>query len=153
MIMPAPAEQVAAVLQRATERGQGLVILHHALLAYPDWPFWTGLVGIKDRAFGYHHGQKIRVKVPEARHPVTASMQSWNMTDETYTMQEPDLAPASDILLTLDHEKSMNAIAWTRTIGSSRVFCYQGGHDAQTWTHESFRKVLLRGTLWCARRI
>ena len=153
MIMAPVAEQAAAVLQRVAQRGQGMVVLHHALLAWPGWAFWNDLVGIRERGFGYHYGQSIKVNVRETPHPVLSGTGSWEMTDETYTMQEPDPGSNSDILLTVEHDKSMRAIAWTRAVGSSRVFCFQSGHDAQAWTDTSFRRVLLRGALWCARRI
>jgi type 1 glutamine amidotransferase len=57
------------------------------------------------------------------------------------------------VLLTADHPKSMKAIAWTRQHGQSRVFCFQSGHDNDTWENAGFRNVLERGILWCAQRV
>jgi len=31
------------------QTGQGIVLLHHALLAYPRWSIWDKIVGIADR--------------------------------------------------------------------------------------------------------
>ena len=73
------------------------------------------------------------------------------MVDETYTMA--DAGPGSEILLTIDHPKSMKTIAWTRQFKRSRVFCFQSGHDDRTWANASFREVLRRGIHWCAARI
>ncbi len=129
---------------------QGILVLHHALLAYPQWLVWSEIVGIKDRKFGYHMGQKLHINVADAQHPITQGLQPWDMVDETYTMA--DAGPDSKILLTVDHPKSMKTIGWTREYKKSRVFCLESGHDNQTWVNAGFREVLRRGLLWCARR-
>ena len=73
------------------------------------------------------------------------------MIDETYTMA--NAGSDSQILLTTKYHKSMKSIAWTRQHGQSRVFCYQSGHDNQTWVDANFRQVVSRGIQWCAGRI
>jgi uncharacterized protein len=127
--------------------GQGLFVLHHALLAYPKSPLWSEIVGIPDRAFGFHPGQTLRVEVADRAHPITAGLNDFDMIDETYTMQEP--GADSHLLLTANHPKSMRGIAWTRTFRSSRVFCLQSGHDNDTWRNASFVELVRRGLLWC----
>ena len=47
----------------------------------------------------------------------------------------------------------MRTLAWTRTHNNARVFCFQSGHDNQTWQNRAFREVLSRGIHWTARRI
>lgn len=47
-------DPAAAVLDGLGKPHQGLVVLHHALLAYPDNTIWSDMVGIADRRFGYH---------------------------------------------------------------------------------------------------
>ena len=137
-------------LERLGTAQQGIVVLHHALLAFPDWEPWTRLTGLKDRkGFGYDVGQRIKVEVAKA-HPVTEGLKSWDMGEETYTLKvEPE---DSEVLLTTAHPKSMRALAWTRSLGSARVFCLQLGHDHEAYSHPQFRSVLRRGILWSARR-
>jgi hypothetical protein len=135
-------------LERLGSTPQGIFVLHHALLAYPQWPVWSEIVGIADRKFGYHIGQKLHVNVVDAQHPITRGMHDWDMIDETYTMAKP--GGESKILLTVEHPKSMKAIGWTRQFKKSRVFCLESGHDNQTWANAGFREVLRRGLLWCA---
>jgi type 1 glutamine amidotransferase len=127
---------------------QGIVILHHAILGYPNWPLWTGMVGIEDRTFGYHMGEHLSIEIADANHPITRGMQPWQMIDETYSMA--DAGPGSHVLLTCHHPRSMRTIAWTRQHRASRVFCLQSGHDNQTWTNPSFRELLRRGIAWSA---
>ena len=130
---------------------QGIFVLHHALLAYLDWPLWSQLVGMEDRSFGFHHDQTLMVRNERPDHPITQELSDWEMVDETYTMADP--GSDCEVLLTADHPKSMRVLAWTRHYRNSRVFCFQSGHDNQTWVHPSFREVVHRGLLWCAQRI
>jgi hypothetical protein len=127
---------------------QGLLVLHHALLAYPQWPAWSELVGIADRKFGFYMQQNLRLHVAHQDHPITHGLTDWDMVDETYTMA--DAGEGSTVLLTVDHPKSMKTLAWARQYKKSRVFCLQSGHDNVTWANPGFRQVLERGLRWCA---
>ena len=102
-------------------------------------------------SFGFHHDQTLEVRNERPDHPITQGLQDWEMVDETYTMADP--GPDCEILLTADHPQSMRTLAWTRHYRNSRVFCFQSGHDNQTWVHPNFREVVRRGLLWCAQRI
>jgi hypothetical protein len=137
-----------AALEHLGATTQGIVLLHHAILAYPDWPTWQKLAGIAKREFAFHHDQSMTIQVADAEHPVTTGLTSWEMIDETYEMNEPD--GDCRVLLTTTHPKSMRSIAWTRTYGQSKVFSLVGGHDSQTWQNDLFRLVLARGILWAA---
>ncbi len=140
-----------SALEALGQSEQGIVVLHHALLAYRTWPVWGELVGIGDRTFGYQAGQTVPVEVADPDHPVTRGLAPWSMVDETYTMGEP--GEGSTPLLSTDHPDSMKTLAWTRTHGRARVFCLECGHDNQTWMDHNFREVLRRGILWSAGRL
>jgi type 1 glutamine amidotransferase len=141
-----------SALEHLAETGQGLVILHHAILAYPDWPLWTELVGLEDtHTFDYYHDQKMNVCPTDVEHPITAGLSPWTIVDETYDMG--DTGEGSEILLTTDHPKSMKTIGWTRAFGKSRVFCCELGHDHVAWQEPNFRTVLERGILWSAGKL
>lgn len=150
MLGPVSAPAKAALEQLGTTK-QGLVVLHHTLMAYPQWPAWSALAGITERSkFGFHGGQTFKVQVTGRDHPITRGLEPWTMSDETYTMAEP--GEGSEILLTVEHPKSMKALAWARAYKQSRVFCLQSGHDNVTWANPGFREVLLRGLRWSAAR-
>jgi type 1 glutamine amidotransferase len=138
-----------STLERLTERGQGIVLLHHAILAFPQWERWHRLTGIVDRSFDYAPGVTLNVEVVDRQHFITEGLSDWEMIDETYKMADTD--QDSHPLLAVDHEKSMKCIAWTRECDSSRVFCFASGHDQQTWSNPNFREVLRRGVRWVAR--
>jgi hypothetical protein len=138
-------------LEHLGETEQGIFVLHHAILAYPQWPVWDEIVGIQNRGFGFHVGQTIQVEIANPQHPITKGLKAWEMVDETYTMN--DAEADSEILLTVDHPKSMKTIAWARNYKKARVFCYESGHSDEAWSDSNFRKVVSRGIQWVARRI
>ena len=138
-------------LERLGQTEQGIIVMHHGLLAYPQWPVWSEIVGIADRSLsGYQHDEILRFNVVDKTHPITQGLSDWTMVDETYDMA--DAASGSQILLTVEHERSMKTIAWTRQYKASRVFCLQSGHDNQAWVDPNFREVLKRGIAWSGGR-
>jgi len=141
-----------AALSELGRGPQGIVVLHHALLAYPAWRFWSDLVGLPDRSFAYHGGQQVRVTVANPQHPITRGLSDWDMVDETYTMADPSREPGNTVLLTTQHPKSMATLAWTRQFGQAKVFCFQSGHDATAFDAKAFGEVLTRGIRWCSPR-
>jgi len=72
------------------------------------------------------------------------------MHDETYTMQEP--GAGCEVLFTVDHDPSMQALGWVTEYKKARVFCFQPGHDHLAWENPTFREVLRRGIRWAARQ-
>jgi type 1 glutamine amidotransferase len=146
-----PDPETAEAILGLADNGQGLVILHHAILAFPNWKEFSDICGIDDRSFGFHMDQSIHVHVADSDHPIAAGLADWDMTDETYTMK--NAGEDSRILLTVDHPKSMKIIAWVRMYRNSRVFCFESGHDSKTYSVQQFRDVLSRGIRWVAGRL
>jgi type 1 glutamine amidotransferase len=149
--LPWYAGKPKAALEHLGEEEQGIVVLHHAILAYPQWPVWREIAGIDGRNFGYDHDQSLRIHIANPTHPITRGLTDWDMVDETYTMRDAD--ESNDILLTVDHPRSMKTIAWTRYYKKSRLFCWQSGHDNAAWLAPNFQEILTRGIQWVAKRI
>ena len=145
------AQGIQQAIEELGDTAQGVVVLHHAILAFPEWQPWSDVCGIQGRSFGYHVGQTIRVEIADNDHPITKGLEPWEMMDETYTMDDP--GKGSEPLLTADHPKSMKTIAWTRQHKNARVFCLQSGHDNDTFVDPNFREVLARGIQWVAQRL
>lgn len=139
---------IKSAIENIGETRQGIVILHHAILAFPDWGIWSDICGIKNRRFNYYLDQSIKVNVETYEHPIVRSIKDWEMIDETYTMDEP--GEDSFILLSTHHYNSMKALAWTRQYKNARIFCYQSGHDSKAYNNDNFRKVLKNGIIWVA---
>jgi hypothetical protein len=151
--LPWYAGKPKTALTELVQGQQGIFVLHHALLAYANWPVWDDVVGATGRRtdFQYFHDEVLEITPTGVQHPITAGLAPWQMIDETYIMAEP--GADSQVLLTVDHPRSMRNLAWVRTVAGSRVFCLQSGHDNQTWQDAGFREVVRRGILWCAGRI
>ncbi len=130
---------------------QGIFLLHHALMAFPDWSLWRELSGMRQRGeIPVALDQTVNIDDVDTEHRITATLEPWDIVDETYHIDDAD--EDSHILLTTDHPLSMKTIAWTRTFGKARVFCYQNGHDNRAFTKASFRTVVGRGIQWLAGR-
>lgn len=142
--------QVRHALERLGEGPQGIVLLHHALVAFPQWEKWSELCGLRDRAFTTHRDQAFRVEIADPEHPITRGLSDWEMVDETY--QIAGVGSQGRILLKTSHPKSMATLAWARTYQQARVFCYQSGHDRQAYDDPNVRAVLARGIAWVSGR-
>ena len=148
---PVPTEAQAKTILELTERGQGIVILHHAILAFPEWDAFSDMCGIDERAeFDYFPKQTFQVQIADKTHQITEGLSDWEMGDETYTMKSA--GDDSTILLTTNHPDSMDVLGWSREYGNSRIFCLQSGHDNVTYSNPNFREVLQRGIQWCAKQ-
>ena len=146
-----PDDKTAEAILGLTDKGQGLVILHHAILAFPKWNQFSDICGIDERSFGFHPNQKVHLHVADSNHPITAGLDDWDMTDETYTMK--DTSEGSHILLTVEHPNSMKNVGWVRKYRNSRVFCFASGHDNEAYSNPQFREVLTRGIRWVAGKL
>lgn len=138
-------------LEHLGNPNQGIVLLHHGILAYPGWPVWDEIAGATGRILtSYQHGQHIAIKITEPDHPITRGLSPWTIEDETYLI--PDFKPDGKVLLTTQHPSCWPAIAWVRKYRRARVFCYQSGHDQAAYTDPGFRAVLASGIHWTAER-
>jgi uncharacterized protein len=137
-----------AVNELGRPEKQGIVVLHHALLAYAENETWSKLVGIQNRKFWFYNEQTYPMEIANPEHPIVRGIDGWDMFDETYTMDSPD--ETSELILTTSYQPSMRAIAWTRRHGNAPVFCFQCGHDARSWEIPQFKEILTRGIRWTA---
>lgn len=143
-----PDDETAAAIEALGDRGQGIVVLHHGLVAFLEWATWDAVCGIADRSIEVSFDEELAIEVADADHPITEGLGGWTMVDETYTLDAP--GDDSRRLLETDHPESGPAIAWTRRFRESRVLCFQSGHDDRAFADPHFRTVLGRGLLWAA---
>ncbi len=138
-----------AAIERIVAQGQGVVVLHHALLAWEKWDFWNQLIGFDNRNFSYKEGLQLHVEIADSQHAITEGVRDFDIVDEGYVLKG-DYDGEGTVLLTVDHENSMDQVAWAREFQASRVFCIALGHDDQSWSNPSFRQILQRGITWVA---
>jgi hypothetical protein len=140
---------IFSTLERLGNTEQGVLLLHHSLCAFPEWDFWDRLVGYtKRREVATNYDHQIPIEVMDSDHPITRGIANWTLQDETYEMASPRAGDNNQILLATSHPHSMSTLAWARTFGKSRVFCYQSGHDHVAFADENFRRVLQNAIEW-----
>ena len=138
-----------AAIERLIEQGQGIVVLHHALLAWEKWDLWNQVIGFNNRNFKYKEGLNLEIEVGDERHAITEDIEGFAIVDEGYVLRG-DHDGEGTVLMTTDHEDAMDQVAWARQQGKSRVFCLALGHDNVAWGNPGFREILHRGIAWSA---
>jgi len=142
-------------------RGTGLVVTHHAIVSYQDWPEFERIVGgtyPEDQTrkgqvtpqLGYQHDVAVPVVIVAKNHPVTAGLKDFTIIDEIYWgfRTRPDVTP----LITTTQPKSGKPLAWAREEGRSRVVYLQLGHGPSAYTNVNYRTLVANSIRWTARR-
>ena len=151
----------AEALEELAGTGQGIIVLHHAINAFPQWAFWSELVG-KDRTVDPRQydprtlsfGETLHIEIADAGHPITSGLSAFDLYGETWGPLPLFPDSTCRILLTTDHPKMvMKAMAWTHQFRNARVFCLQPGHNNDCFADPNFRTVLSRGIQWAAGRL
>jgi len=156
-----PAEQESFV--KLLDRGVGLVVLHHAIAAYPNWDEYEKIAGCKyflqpmerdgvkyERSI-WKHDEDIPVHVEDANHPITKGLKDFVVNDETYGKWT--YHPGSHVLLTTNHPRNTKQLAWVKTYRKSRVFFCQLGHGPGAFGNANFQRLVAQGIRWTAGRL
>jgi type 1 glutamine amidotransferase len=146
-------------LRDFVESGKGIVVLHHALLNYQDWPWWyQHVVGGSYRlrregykpSSTYKGDQKIFV-APEGNHPITRGLAPFHVMDETY--KHMWFSPQARPLLVTDNPNGDRVLAWVGPCDTSRVVAIQLGHGPTVFNHPSYRTLVHNAILWSAGQL
>jgi len=141
------------------ESNKGLVVLHHAILDYPDWEgWWREVVGGKyltkpeggRPASTYLHDQEMLVE-PAAHHPILTGIGRLRILDETYKGMW--ISPKVTVLLKTNNPTSDPAVAWVSPYEKSRVVYIQLGHGEAAHRHPGYRRLVHNAILWSAGKL
>ncbi len=143
--------------------GKGLLILHHAIAAYPQWTEYQKILGgryylqprtivngVEKLRSKAREGAHISVHVADSAHPVTRGLNDFDILDETYFGY--DVAPDSHLLLTTSNTNNAPSLAWSRIYAAARVVYIQLGHDHFAYENPNYRKLVRQAIRWVARR-
>jgi uncharacterized protein len=142
--------------------GKGLVVLHHALCSYQDWPEYRRIIGgryylkkavvdgVEKEPSSYQHGRHFKIYVADRNHPVTRGVEDFEMHDETY--KGCDCTADAHPLLTTDDPESSRVIAWSKTYEAARVVFIQSGHDHFAWDNPNYQRLLRQAIRWVAKK-
>jgi uncharacterized protein len=151
-------EQERANFLTLLDKGVGLVILHHAIVGYSDWPEFRKIVGaryflndveengVKYPRSQYEHGVDYNVHVVDSSHPVTSGVSDFTIKDETY--KGYTLEADNHILLTTENPKCQKEIGWTRTYRNAKVCYLQMGHGADAYTNPGYKHLVKQAIHW-----
>jgi type 1 glutamine amidotransferase len=142
------------------ENGVGLVVLHHALVSFQQWPDYeriiggrypeTGKPGAVTPEVGYQHDVDIPVTIVAREHPITAGLSDFMIHDEIYWgfRVQPDVTA----LISTTHPQSGKPLGWVRTEGESRVVFLQLGHGKSAFENPNYRRLVAQSIRWAGRR-
>jgi len=141
--------QKAAILA-FVENGGGFIGVHSATDMFRTWPDYGRLIGgyFKEHPWT----QTATVTVEDRAHPTTTSLgASFQIMEEFYTFTE-NPRPSVHVLLTLDASSVGTTgdypLAWTRSVGSGRVYYNALGHFQSTWTNPTFQAQMRAAIAW-----
>jgi hypothetical protein len=142
-------------LRAFAEAGKGIVVLHHALADYQDWPWFEELVGgrylMSDqgdlKASTYRHDVELFVK-PVGSHPIVDPVGPLQLVDETYKGMR--ISPKVTPLLAIDHPDGDRYVAWVSPYDRARVVALQLGHDEHAHRSAAYRDLVRNAILWSA---
>jgi type 1 glutamine amidotransferase len=155
-------EEAKADFVARLKEGKGLVVLHHAIAAYPNWPeYWkiigahyylqaTNINGVEKKRSAYKHGMDFTLHVADPNHPITRGVKDYAIHDETYKWF--DVADECHALLTTDEPESHKMIAWAKTYENARVVYMQSGHDHFAYENPNFQQILKQAIRWAAKK-
>lgn len=136
-------------LSELGETPQGIMMLHHSLLAFPGWPVWRDICGLSPDTYeSYALDRALDFSVTGEAHPVTEGLGSFRLVDEAYAMGPSD--PGTKVLVRCETPGNISTAVWTNTYRRANVLCCQPGHGPAAWGEPAFRQIVLRGLLWLA---
>jgi len=143
------------------EKGVGVVVMHHALASYQDWPEFEKIVGGKfflrpETADGVTTprsgtgGGELAIHVVSKDHAITKGMDDFKLQDEYYNRCR--VADGVTLLLTTENPGNQKQVAWCREHDKSRVVYLMSGHDQKVYNDPSYRRFLANAIAWVARK-
>ena len=148
-------QKINDALARLGETGQGVIIMHHAILAFPESNVYSEICNMSARGLGTPGHKYTRTTpiehIPNASHPISQGLEPFTLATEGFLLDEP--GENSEVVLSTSNALSSKAVAWTHQHNNARVFCNMTGHDAGDWTDPSYNTVLCRGISWVSGRL
>ena len=146
-----PEKQEQGLLNFVREGG-GLVIVHAANNAFPDWPEYDRLIGGTWRAGSYHPAYgPYEVKNDDRNHVITEGIEDFETRDEMYCGLH--MQPNIRLLAHSVYDRKPQPMAWIVNYGNGRVFQLALGHDVTAMENLNFIRLLVNGTKWAAGTI
>ena len=126
-----PSEKERENFLKLFDRGVGLVVLHHGLHGYREWPEFQKIAGITSFVDNAKDDVDYKIHIEDPKHPIVKGMQDFAVKDETYLGHKSIPPPRSTSFSRPTSPTNLKAIAWTHTYRKSPVCFLQLGHDTR----------------------
>ena len=151
MVQDIPEAQKAR-LKAFVESGKGLVVLHHAVVSFENWPWYRETIGAQyfEKKSTYKHDVELEVE-PVRPHPMIRGLGKFRINDETYKgmwMSEKNI-----VLLRTNHPTSDGPVAWISPHARARVVTIQLGHSSLAHKAPEWRTLVRQAILWSGGRL
>lgn len=149
-----------AGFQQLVNRGIGLVFLHHAIVSYQQWDFYSQVLGGRfvtesaqqqsssKKVSTYQHDTHFMLKIADRLHAITKGIDSFEVHDEVYGDVEiqKNITP----LITTRNTESMNTVVWCHKVGAARSVYIQPGHGPEIFYLPEYRQLVYQAIKWSA---
>jgi type 1 glutamine amidotransferase len=140
-----------AHLKAFAESGKGLVVLHHALVNFQNWPWYRETIGGQYLPTStYSHDEELDIDI-SGDHPITRGLGKFHLNDETYKGMW--ISDKSTVLLRTNNSTSDGPVAWVSPYTKSRVAVIQLGHGPSAHNNPQWRTVVHNAILWAGGRL
>ncbi len=151
-----PDAQMQKSIKALLDAGKPLLVLHHAIAIFPEWPEAEKIIGARYvlQPEAGHPGstfkvnQPLDVKIADKNDPITRGMEDFHMVEEVYN-QVP-ISSNVHTLLTTDCPESVSQIGWTNTYGKSNIVYLMAGHGPTTYRNPSYHRLVMQSIRWLA---
>ena len=139
-------------LKAFAESGKGLVVLHHAVVSFENWPWYREAIGAQyfEKKSTYKHDVEMTVE-PVTQHPITRGLAKFRINDETYKGMW--MSDKNTVLLRTNDPTSDGPVAWVSPYTQSRVVTIQLGHSSLAHNSPEWRTLVRNAILWAGGRL
>ena len=141
-------------LARFVKQGGGLVLVHFACGAFQE--FKDDFTQLAGRAWnpklrGHDPHGEFTVNITDRKHPITAGLKDFAITDELYTCLDGKVPIKVLADATSKVDGKVYPMAFVLNYGKGRVFHCVLGHDVKALSNAGAGRLFRRGTAWTAR--
>ena len=139
------------------QSGKAFIGMHAATDTLKAMPAYTEMINGSFAGHPWGGGGTYTFANHEPAHPAVAMFPNefqWSDEIYQYTNFNPE---AVRVLISLDIGKSQPSapyhvpVSWVRQVGSGRLFYTNFGHNASSWTNESYQKHIVAGIRWALK--